>query len=95
MFAQGDLERTLHLSVSPLMCRESTNISSSQSGFLDFIVLPLYQSARPFFDTGAMDGVISVATENRRYWKDVFPHALRSGANDLRADHGLLDQGRL
>lgn len=41
-FNQGDLERTSKLPISLLCDRESTNISKSQLGFINFIVKPTF-----------------------------------------------------
>jgi len=43
-FLQGDTERTLGRSISPLCDRESVSIPDSQIGFIDFIVKPLYEA---------------------------------------------------
>merc|ERR1712224_540051 len=48
-FKQGDTERNMHLPVSPFCDRETTNISESQRGFFDFIVLPLYNVVDEYF----------------------------------------------
>jgi hypothetical protein len=42
-FVQGDLEKNLGLPVSPLCDRESTDIPTSQIGFIQFIVHPTYE----------------------------------------------------
>jgi hypothetical protein len=45
MFRQGDVERTMGMSVSPLMNRNKIDsLSKSQVGFIDFICMPLFQS---------------------------------------------------
>ena len=41
-FNQGDLEKHQHLPVSFLCDRTTTNITKSQPGFLNFIVIPLF-----------------------------------------------------
>ena len=41
-FTQGDLEKHQQLPVSFLCDRETTQISSSQPGFANFIVIPLF-----------------------------------------------------
>jgi hypothetical protein len=42
-FLQGDEEKRRGLSVSPFMDRETTVIAKSQTGFIEFLVLPLYE----------------------------------------------------
>ena len=43
-FNQGDLEKSQNLPVSFLCDRTTTHISKSQPGFLNFIVIPLFQT---------------------------------------------------
>ncbi|GAX75319.1 hypothetical protein CEUSTIGMA_g2764.t1 [Chlamydomonas eustigma] len=58
MFKQGDEERALGLPVSPLMDRDSgKGVTKSQTGFLNFVALPLYKvmaqafpDCEPFLD---------------------------------------------
>jgi len=67
-FAQGDREKALGLAVSPMCDRESTAIPKSQLGFIDFVVLPL-------FNTWAMhlpwlhDNVLPYLHENKKHWQ--------------------------
>ncbi|KAJ1568220.1 cAMP-specific 3',5'-cyclic phosphodiesterase 4D [Cladochytrium tenue] len=41
---QGDRERALGLPISPYMDRTSLNVPSSQIGFLDFVIAPLFEA---------------------------------------------------
>lgn len=41
-FQQGDLEKEQNLPISMLCDRTSTNVASSQSGFINFVTLPLF-----------------------------------------------------
>merc|ERR1712187_603941 len=43
-FAQGDEERYLKLPVSPLHDRYSTVRKTAQSGFIEFVVQPMFQA---------------------------------------------------
>jgi len=43
-FNQGEAEEALGLPVSPLCCRKTTNVASSQVGFICFIIQPTYQA---------------------------------------------------
>jgi cAMP-specific phosphodiesterase 4/high affinity cAMP-specific and IBMX-insensitive 3',5'-cyclic phosphodiesterase 8 len=43
-FRQGDIEKELELPVSFLCDRGAPGVSSSQVGFFDFVVLPLYRT---------------------------------------------------
>lgn len=42
-FEQGDMEKEAGLPVSMLCDRDNTNVRGSQPGFIDFVVMPLYQ----------------------------------------------------
>lgn len=43
-FAQGDKERNLGIEISLLCDRKTTNVSKSQIGFIDFVVLPYFDA---------------------------------------------------
>ena len=49
-YRQGDEERKLGLPISPFMDRRKANLSASQLGFMDWIVLPLYTAWFRFLD---------------------------------------------
>ena len=42
-FTQGDAEKAQNISVSFLCDRTTTNIASSQSGFISFVVMPVFK----------------------------------------------------
>lgn len=44
MYTQGDLEKAKGLTVSPLMDRNKAGVSSSQTGFYEYIILPMYKT---------------------------------------------------
>ena len=49
-YRQGDEERRQGLPISPFMDRRKANLSASQLGFMDWIVLPLYTAWFKFLD---------------------------------------------
>ncbi|KNC98796.1 uncharacterized protein SPPG_05773 [Spizellomyces punctatus DAOM BR117] len=64
-FRQGDLEKRMGLQVSPYMDRDNLNIPSSQSGFIEFVVLPLFEA----YDKWAPIPPIMVELQrNREFW---------------------------
>jgi len=68
-FAQGDKEKSLALPTSFLMDREKPGVSTSQIGFFDFVVLPLFRAlARGA--PAASDVLLSV-TANYQHWRDL------------------------
>ncbi|KAI8908933.1 hypothetical protein EDD86DRAFT_190914 [Gorgonomyces haynaldii] len=67
-FRQGDEEKSRGLPISPFMNRETTDIPKCQIGFIDFIVVPLYEAYAMF-----MGDELSVQLQNlqanKAYWK--------------------------
>jgi calcium/calmodulin-dependent 3',5'-cyclic nucleotide phosphodiesterase len=49
-FRQGDAERELGIPFSPLCDRDTTMVSQSQIGFIDFIIKPTYAIVTQLFD---------------------------------------------
>ncbi|KAL7747136.1 hypothetical protein RI367_007496 [Sorochytrium milnesiophthora] len=66
-FRQGDIERKSGLDVSPFMDREKVNIPSSQIGFIDFIVSPLFTA---FHLWAPITSIVESLATNREIWAD-------------------------
>ncbi|EPZ36858.1 HD-domain/PDEase-like protein [Rozella allomycis CSF55] len=64
-FRQGDEEKRLGLPVSPLMDRETVNLASSQSGFIEFICHPLFEALHKF---EPIPVVLEGLESNRTHW---------------------------
>ena len=47
-FNQGDKEKEMGVNVSLLCDRQTTNVNKSQVGFINFIVLPLFEAVADF-----------------------------------------------
>ncbi|RKO91779.1 hypothetical protein BDK51DRAFT_33667, partial [Blyttiomyces helicus] len=62
---QGDLEKRLNIPVSPYCDRDNLNIPSSQSGFIDYVVLPLFEAYDKFVPVPA---ILSELGRNREHW---------------------------
>jgi len=68
-FLQGDLEKKFQLPPSPFMDRATTNMAKSQTGFINFLVLPLYQAfVEQFPETNIC---LDQLEQNLKYWKDL------------------------
>ncbi|TPX36248.1 hypothetical protein SmJEL517_g01444 [Synchytrium microbalum] len=65
-FIQGDSEKKLGLNVSPFMDRESVNVPSSQTGFIDFVVNPLFDAYDKFASVPMLIGTLQ---RNREHWQ--------------------------
>lgn len=66
MCHQGDQERAQGLPLTPMMDRSSPGITSSQTGFLDMVALPLLSSL-----AAVMPGcrtLLAAAQHNRNCW---------------------------
>lgn len=70
-WAQGDLQKGRGMEVSPLMSRDGPGLSSTQAGFIEVIVMPMFQAfvdrypdARP---------MLSYAQRNLDSWRELFP----------------------
>eukprot|EP00741_Cyanophora_paradoxa_P007722 tig00001187_g7471.t1 len=68
-FAQGDRERQLGLPISPFMDRQTTQLESSQIGFCDFIVFPLFNAWASVFPS-AGELLLRGVQRNYAYWKE-------------------------
>lgn len=68
-FRQGDEERKLRLTVSPLMDRYNISVSKCQLGFIDFIVFPLYEHWTKYMDDNDKFPAMQNLLANREFWK--------------------------
>lgn len=67
-FDQGDKEKIENLPISFLCDRTTTQISKSQPGFMNFIVIPLFQTISNLMPT--MKQLEINAKENKQNWQD-------------------------
>ena len=68
-FKQGDEERKLGLPISMFMDRQTTVISKCQVGFIDYIVIPLYEVWDQFMNDKGLFPAMDNLKTNRDYWK--------------------------
>jgi 3',5'-cyclic-nucleotide phosphodiesterase/cAMP-specific phosphodiesterase 4 len=66
-FRQGDEEKRLQLPVSPFCDRDATVLAKSQSGFIEFLAMPLFKAWGEQFDGAAQ--MVENVTANLTYWK--------------------------
>ena len=69
-FAQGDLERSLNLPVTPFMDRSTAVVAKQQKGFYDFIARPMFQALDHFI---SMDGPLTNLDEVEAHWASMLP----------------------
>ncbi|KAJ3074827.1 hypothetical protein HDU98_010096 [Podochytrium sp. JEL0797] len=62
---QGDKEKNLNLPVSPFMDRDNINIPSSQIGFMDYVLLPLFEAVNKYIEIPHILGNLQA---NREHW---------------------------
>ena len=64
---QGDQEKKLNIPVSPFMDRENSNVLlSSQVGFIDFIIVPMYETLHQNYLNIPVP--MAELDKNRRHW---------------------------
>lgn len=68
-FLQGDTERQFQLPVSPLCDRRAAKLETSQIGFLEFVVLPLYVAVRDVLPLRDFDAVLARIRHNADEWR--------------------------
>eukprot|EP01065_Artemidia_motanka_P040034 TRINITY_DN4956_c3_g1_i1.p1 TRINITY_DN4956_c3_g1~~TRINITY_DN4956_c3_g1_i1.p1 ORF type:complete len:1236 (+),score=418.21 TRINITY_DN4956_c3_g1_i1:48-3755(+) len=66
-FQQGDRERLQGMPVSPFMDRHTTLMSKGQIGFMNYIVMPLFESMGEYLEEMQMATII--AEENKGFWQ--------------------------
>lgn len=69
-FAQGDQEKARGLAVSPFMDRASPNIAKAQSGFIDFLALPMFTLWLEYLQMSEERiPCLMQLKKNREYWQ--------------------------
>ncbi|KAI8925661.1 hypothetical protein BC831DRAFT_400936 [Entophlyctis helioformis] len=64
-YRQGDLEKKLSLPVSPYCDRDNVNVPSSQIGFIDYVVMPLFDALDKFLP---IPSILNRLQRNREHW---------------------------
>lgn len=67
-YLQGDRERALQLPISPLMDRNKPNVATSQIGFIEHIVRPLYHFVETFIPEASV--CMEWLDTNTQHWKN-------------------------
>ncbi|KAJ3288895.1 High affinity cAMP-specific 3',5'-cyclic phosphodiesterase 7A [Borealophlyctis nickersoniae] len=84
---QGDQEKRLGLPCSPFMDRDNTSMPSSQLGFIDYVVFPLYDAFAKFVP---LPGQLAEMQKNREHWWSLTElYAFLTSSSKLKAQ-GLL-----
>eukprot|EP00743_Colponemidia_sp_Colp-15_P006379 GILK01006866.1.p1 GENE.GILK01006866.1~~GILK01006866.1.p1 ORF type:complete len:736 (+),score=122.25 GILK01006866.1:128-2335(+) len=69
-FAQGDIERSRKLPISPFCDRERQDFAKNQDGFLTVLVLPLYQAWCSYLQVLQIENdCLNQIAENTNYWR--------------------------
>lgn len=68
-FRQGDRERELKLSISPLCDRSQPALAKGQKAFIDFVVKPLFESFCEVFPEANL--TLETLMSNRRRWEEL------------------------
>eukprot|EP00667_Euglena_gracilis_P004583 EG_transcript_4608 len=67
-FLQGDNEKTRGDPVSPFMDRQQPYMGKSQVAFMNYVVIPMFESVAEFLPQLAF--TVEIAASNAAYWKD-------------------------
>ncbi|XP_061668916.1 cAMP-specific 3',5'-cyclic phosphodiesterase 7B-like isoform X2 [Syngnathoides biaculeatus] len=68
-FRQGDLERKFNLEISPLCDQQADSVPAIQSGFISYIVEPLFAEWRRFTDASALSRTMMAhLRQNKAHW---------------------------
>ncbi|KAJ3190549.1 cAMP-specific 3',5'-cyclic phosphodiesterase 4A [Irineochytrium annulatum] len=62
---QGDMEKRLSIPVSPYMDRDNINVPSSQIGFIDYVILPLFDAYDKY---NPIPHIMEHLKRNRDHW---------------------------
>ncbi|KAJ3209837.1 cAMP-specific 3',5'-cyclic phosphodiesterase 4A [Dinochytrium kinnereticum] len=62
---QGDMEKRLNIPVSPYMDRDNLNVPSSQVGFIDYVILPLFEAYDKYIP---IPHIMEDLRRNRDHW---------------------------
>ncbi|XP_031835146.2 uncharacterized protein LOC116428110 isoform X3 [Nomia melanderi] len=68
-FRQGDYERRLNLTVTPLCDRHTTSIPKIQAGFFKLVVTPLYEEWHRFLGDGLSVSLMEHLRGNQKKWE--------------------------
>ncbi|ORZ37306.1 hypothetical protein BCR44DRAFT_26328 [Catenaria anguillulae PL171] len=68
-YQQGDIERSLNIPISRFMDRFSPGIGKCQLGFIEFVVLPLYETWDMYMNEDDIFPGLHYLAINREFWK--------------------------
>lgn len=77
-FQQGDYERKLNLPITNQCDRYRCTVPKIQTGFIDFVVLPLFRLWVKFIPSQMLQEQLSNLTRNRQNWQDLAADQKRS-----------------
>jgi len=88
---KGDKERKFNIPVTP-SCDRTGNISKGQQGFLNFIVLPLFEAFdQKFFTEEMKQTVTHQIRKNLGYWESEIPHEEKGRSNFMEETQKVLE----
>ena len=84
-YLQGDKERELELPVTPLMDRTKANMGKGQIAFVNYLVIPMFQSFSKMLPQ--MKFILNYLEDTKKYWEEheaVEPEFLVRRDTDVR-----------
>ena len=83
-FNQGDREKSLSQPVSMFCDRDDTNIAKSQAGFIQNLVLPLYDCINQFFNSIQIEKMcLQQLNTNHKHWISLDSSSQTNSSSDL------------
>ncbi|KAK3090192.1 hypothetical protein FSP39_009916 [Pinctada imbricata] len=70
-FRQGDLERNIHIPVTPMCNRQTTTVAKIQAGFMQFVVHPLFSEWSRFLPSKLSTEMLDNIDKNKKKWQCV------------------------
>lgn len=81
-FRQGDWERTLNIPISFLCDRHSTAVPKSQSGFFEFVALPLFKAWSKLSGSRLSQKLCQNILNNKSYWDNIIHNGHESSDSE-------------
>jgi len=77
-WAQGDAEKLKQMTVSRGFDRNDSNMASMQIGFIDYVVLPYWETFATLLPCQLTDRILSQITENREHYVEVGKNVVKT-----------------
>uniref|UniRef100_A0A4W5K1M5 Phosphodiesterase n=1 Tax=Hucho hucho TaxID=62062 RepID=A0A4W5K1M5_9TELE len=90
---QGDRERERGIEISPMCDKHTASVEKSQVGFIDYIVLPLWETWADLVHPDAQD-ILDTLEDNRNWYQSMIPQSHKFQF-ELTLDDGQDEDGQI